>query len=598
MVMKGAKAAVFAIVLAAFCPNLSLAGDYRLFQWVELIGFDNAVADFGVAAYLGRMDRKPDVVSLLLDDDQLMLTHKPGNSADFVFSPQNCSYGARPFNPERRRQNWTSHQLKGLVAELKRQGVTVFASFFARHERYPVEPARADEVGDRLTSFLVDYGFDGLHGSDGYAPPRYLLPESAGKERVRLAREYARKYADNWKTFVSKMKPKGLKCWINTCWTRDPYEALYRYGVDYRLLAKTGVDGFVVESSAATQSIKENWNFMPSAPIDRSMAMLLRLKACVPDMPMVMLHAINDANEEWSVLRHAPTRGASEAYALGGVFYGRRRALDGVLACLTDDITGDEWSKLDRIWSLAFAPAEGPVGLRVVWSDRAFDAEFEDLVVSQDASSNTILSELIRRGAPINASVSVAEAMADKTMPILLVNPAFFPEDELAALRDRLVTVAEIGRGARVPMYRTAADLKYVPIPEGTPPFPGMPRETTCYWKKPIPENMPPEAAYAEPVNRAFGATPYRTPTKGLRSFCYRMKDGRLAVFARNENETYLPCSFDFHVTGSSISDVKVHTDYPSLPIATTLRSKVAPHDTIFFSVGEHEIPLTGREAK
>ena len=72
MVMKGVMTAVFAIALAAFCPNLSLAGDYRLFQWVELIGFDNAVADFGVAAYLGRMDRKPDVVSLLLDDDQLM----------------------------------------------------------------------------------------------------------------------------------------------------------------------------------------------------------------------------------------------------------------------------------------------------------------------------------------------------------------------------------------------------------------------------------------------------------------------------------------------------------------------------------------------
>lgn len=569
-----------------------------LFLWVELIGFDNTRPDFGVTDYLARMERRPDVISLLLDNDKLMLTHKPGSTADFAFPPENCSYDGRPFNPERRRQEWTSHQLKGLVAELKRQGVQVFASFFARQERYPVEPARAEFVGDQLAAFLSDYGFNGLHGSDGYAPPRYLLPECAGKERVRLARERARQYADNWTTIVSKLRPKGMKVWVNTCWTRDPYEALYRYGVDYRLLAKTGIDGFVVESSAAAQSIKENWNFMPSAPIDRSMAMLMRLKACVPDMPMVMLHAINDGTEEWSVLRHSPTRGVSEALCMGGVFYGKKRALDGFLACLADGVAKDEWKRLDKIWSLALSPAAGPVGMRVVWSDRAFDAEFEDLVVSQDASSNTILSEMIHRGAPLNASVSVAEAMADKTMPILIINPEFFPADELKALRDRLATVAEIGRGACVPKELTAEALRYVPIPAGTPPFPGMPNETSCYWKKPIPENMPPDAAYDDPIWKVFGVAPYYAPTKGLRSLSYRLQGGRLAILGRNENTTYLPCEFDFHKMKASISDVKVHTDYPSLPMATALRGKIAPHDTIFFSVGEHEVAFPGEEAK
>ena len=110
--MRGLAGAL-SLALAAFAALPAAADGYRLFHWVELIGFDNASAGFGVAEYLGRMERKPDVISLLLDDDQLMLTHKPGSTDDFVFSPQNCSYGARPFNPERRRQKWTSHQLKG-----------------------------------------------------------------------------------------------------------------------------------------------------------------------------------------------------------------------------------------------------------------------------------------------------------------------------------------------------------------------------------------------------------------------------------------------------------------------------------------------------
>jgi len=588
------------LCLAAVASSLACARAVepspRLFLWVELIGFDNSKPDYGVGEYLGRMKMKPEVISLLLNDDNLALKHHAGSTNDFPLPLLCCSYNARPFNPERRRQNWTANQLKGLVAELKRHGVSPFASFFSRHGKYPAEQAVAETAGTQLAAFLSDFGFAGLHGSDGYAPPRYVLPECQGKERVRIAREYARRYADNWRTIVSKLKPLGLKCWINTCWTRDPYEALYRYGVDYRLLAKTGVDGFVVESSAAAQSI-ENWNFQASAPIDRSMAMLMRLRACVPDLPFVLLHAINDGTEQWSALRHAPTRTASEAYMLGSVFFGRRRALDGFLACLADGITADEWNTLNRIWRIAFTPAKDPLGLRVVWSDRAFDREFEECVVSGDASSNTLVAELIHNGALLNASVSVADAIADKSLPILVANPEFFPPEELAALRDRRAPVVEIGRGAH---YSTSAaflpeQAAYVPVAPGTPPFPGFPKETSCYWKKPLPENLPPACVFAHVRGGTWNedAVPFVPTTPGVRVAAYRMENGRLAIFARNENDTYLTTSFRFHSKYDAISDVKVHTDFPSQPFATTLSGRIAPYDTIFFSVGEHVVPMS-----
>ena len=33
---------------------------FSLFLWLELIGFDNTLPDFGVDRYLSRMERKPD----------------------------------------------------------------------------------------------------------------------------------------------------------------------------------------------------------------------------------------------------------------------------------------------------------------------------------------------------------------------------------------------------------------------------------------------------------------------------------------------------------------------------------------------------------
>ena len=565
---------------------------YVFFVWMELIGFDNTKPDFGVGEYLDRISGggvpRPTMVSLLLDNDGLFLSHKEGLPADFAFPPDVAAYRARPFNRERRRQEWTAFQLKGLVAELRRHNVEVLASFFAR-EQYPVSPDRAATVAGKLASFLKDYGFSGLHGSDGYAPPRYLLPECSDADRPRIARETAAKYAANWSAFVAALKPLGLKCWINTCWTRDPFEALYRYGVDYRLLVKTGIDGFIVESSAAAQSI-HGWNYQETTPIDRSTAMLMRLKACVPDVPLVLLHGINDGTEQWSALRHAPTRTASEALALGSVFYGDRRALDGVLACLGDGVTREEWAALGKVWRLAFTPAQGPVGARVVWSDRAFDAEFDACTVSRDASSNTLLCEMIRHRASLNAIVPVEQVLADRDMPIVLLNPEFFPPDELAALRARTAFVGELGRGARRP-YAS----EYVPVPEGTPPFPGMPNNDSCYWKRPIPQNMPQDIA----IERAASAVGWRTAPftaeiPDLRVFGYRMANGRLAVLGRNETDTYMNAMIGFDARRGTgvISDVLVHSDFPSLPVRTILQGRIAPHDTMFISVNAHESPL------
>jgi len=555
---------------------------FRLFLWVELIGFDNTQADYGVGQYLARLPQKPDAVSILIDNDRLFRAYD-GERGEFKLPPDCCSYRARPYNVERRRQDWTSVQLKGLVAELKRQGVMPFASFFNRTDALPTTDENMRDIATRLAAFLSDFGFTGFHVADGYAPPKYLLPACSDDKRVAVARAAAARYAANVATLVSALRPKGLKTYLNTCWTRDPFEALYRYGVDYRLLAKAGLDGFIVESSAACQEL-EGWNYVKTSATDKSTAMLLRLKAAVPELPCLLLHGINDGLEQWSALRHSPSATRSEALALGTTFCNGKRTLDGYLACLSDGIRAEEWRELFKAWNMSFVKAGAPVGVAVVWSDRAFDAEFETCVRTHDASSNTLLAELFREGLVAHQSVTVGYALQHPELPILILNPEFYPRDELAQLEKRPAKVFKFGRGASVPY---GAD--YVPRTD-TAPFPGMPDNTTCYWKRPLSENLPQEAVTrtaAAMINWEVCTYEYATPD--VTSWALPLANGRLGIFARNNKDTYATAQFRPH---GCVSDVQVHTDFPSLPVNTVLESRIAPRDTVMFSVGEREFPL------
>ena len=89
--------------------------------WIELIGFDNTAVDFGVAELLGRMPIKPEAVSLLLWNTEVIHAHQ-GLQTDGPLGPQQCSYCGRSFNEERSRQDWTRFQLRDLIAELHRHG--------------------------------------------------------------------------------------------------------------------------------------------------------------------------------------------------------------------------------------------------------------------------------------------------------------------------------------------------------------------------------------------------------------------------------------------------------------------------------------------
>lgn len=551
---------------------------FSFILWVELIGFDNAQPDFGVDKFLSRMTRKPDAVSLLLNNERLFRSYS-GEKTNFRLPADCCSYWARPYNSERRRQDWTAEQLKGLVAALRERGVESYASFFTFTAPLPTDDADINDASSRLKEFLSDFGFAGLHCSDGFAPPSSPIPACPDRERVESVRRTAVRYADNIRSMVEALHSRRLKFYMNSCWTRDPFEALYRYGVDYRLLAKTGIDGFVVESSATAQELEGGGvKEYKSSAFDRSTAMLLRLKATAPDVPLIQLHAINDGTEQWSALRHSPAGTRTEALALGTAFYNGKRALDGYLACLADGISAEEWKELDKAWRISFTDIKEMLGVSVVWSDRVFDKEFEECVISHDANSNTLLFDLINQGLIVHSCVSAEYALAHADLPLLILNPEFYPADELKALRQRRAYVYEFGRGAR-------GDFASAYIPHER-------KEPNLYWRHPLLENKPPEeTTRTAAMVMNWQTCPYEYQTPGVKSWCARLADGRLGIFARNDNSVYSEVKFRMH---NCVSDVQVHTDFPTLPVQTTLETRIAPMDTVFFSVGETAYPLPG----
>jgi hypothetical protein len=54
---------------------------------------------------------------------------------------------------------------------------------------------------------------------------------------------------------VETLHKENKRALINSAWTRACFEAMYRYGIDYKRIANTGVDYMVVETVATGLSL-------------------------------------------------------------------------------------------------------------------------------------------------------------------------------------------------------------------------------------------------------------------------------------------------------------------------------------------------------
>ncbi|NPV48223.1 MAG: hypothetical protein HPY69_14825 [Armatimonadetes bacterium] len=334
-----------------------------------------------------------------------------------------------------------------------------------------------DFFAAKLGEVLADYGFDGFHQADGYCHPRLpvfegdfsddvvaqfaatgatlpddlVAPSGDAPEVIsrraewiwrHARREWIAFYARRMAEFTGKVcaaaHARGKRVVPNNALTRDPFEGLYRYGVDYRQMAASGVDGYILETVAPGVSIGAE-SGMEADPHYDFLAMVLLMRAYLPGVELHCLNNAHDVNEQWDVLRHGPSLLEREIYCNANLYQWQsdgslQRCSAGPMVCLADGIKPHEWEWLRQWWGLGFGPLPRRVrGATVVWSDSTMAAQMEEFIATRRWTIHKLLYELMAAGAPVYCVADVRDLGAVEG-PLLVLSPQLFTAEERAAI--------------------------------------------------------------------------------------------------------------------------------------------------------------------
>lgn len=634
---------------------------YEKQLWIELIGFDCLAPDYGVKDFLARMEEKPARISLLLWSANIIHAHA-GLETDFPLGPQQCSYYARPYNEERKRQEWSAFALRGLIAELRKYGIAVYlcvcdqvmSQAYAAENSIPRKEEWIDSHPElfyltaeeqklncicpwkrlydgslyedffcaQLRRVLLDYGFDGLHAADGFSHPR--LPLSAGDfsddvigqfsdhasitvppgetpERAAWILAHAK---SEWRAFhvwrhgisagkiLKVLEECGKGHLFNTAWTRDPFEALIRYGVDYRVLADAGVREFVVEAQAAVVDL-EGWNKSSVSMLDQYRSTTLRLKAMLPECRFFLLHCVKDGMEQYNALRHAPLRMEADVDSAVLLFHHGKRCLDGSMTCLADGIDPWEWRKIDGIYQKAFdKQPEGFFGALILWSDKAFRNEISAYRNHPLCSTFSLCSRLFSAGAVISGSAS-ADFAHPSCGTLIVPHPGFWEKKDLVRIlserRSRILCIGLDHEGdfsCRV--YENGKEQTHL-----SAVLTEKKKRDPLSWLEELPETMP-EAGFFRKCARLINSNapirmlkhPDQTRLQG-----FFHSGGILRLCIGNERNTYRTVSVvlrgHYHVATQLTEDPSLPPRLSRRKKETVLSMKLPPCGTVILDLGQ-----------
>lgn len=422
---------------------------------------------------------------------------------------------------------WTGQHVELLYR--RRNGETVRA--LCPWKRLADGTLYEDFFVSQLVRVLHDYGFDGYHCADGYAHQRLpisegdfsddvvgqfvaatgsVLPDdlrgSCDADAARLEgrarwlwaerrREWIAFSAARLTSFVRKVadavhgEQKHL-LW-HSAWTKDPFEALYRYGVDYRANADAGIDICIVGTAAGAAALDGDENVSGDRALLPAAAALLLSHACAAVTPLLFLNGTKGTTEQRCLLGHTPPLFETEVHTLSHLFgIGRdgrpRRIVAGPMACLPDGMSAAEWTGLRRHWDLAveFTPNR-VLGATLIWSDAAHTAQLDDYLASRRWSVHRLLHRLLEHGAPVHAIVR-SELAAIAKGPLLVLNAHLFPADELRHV---------LGEGQR-PVVLIGAARGFPGAPDLAFRDPGDPEGLCCvaYGLRSGPSRLTPDA--------------------------------------------------------------------------------------------------------
>lgn len=484
----------------AFWNNMPQGFDN--YVWIELIGFDKEKEDCGVGDFVDKTGFIPAGVFLLVTSVDIINTYS-GLEDEYELDEFFCSYVAHPYNDERARQRWTNFDLKRLVNSLHKHGIESYISMFDymspkaefnHPELYTGlwsdgKESHTDFPGVYMTKrfadgsfyedffltasvkFLGDYGFDGIHLADGLCRPRYPLqwadmsddmlsqagitiPEGESRD-VYIAKHKRREWIEfctkRWGQYLKKVicgiHNAGFKVVINSSWTKDPMEAQYRFGINYKMLSTLPIDLCVAENGAPTLCIIDtlaNSGYEQSYEERKTLhhafrASLMLTGVCMQNTKLVPLYPIRDTAEQYDVIHHLPTSLSKHSAAIFSSFEWGKNGLKPVISgntfCLGDGLSHDNWRYLRLCADNAYVnDVKNVPGATVIWSDARNKNEIEELICHRTPSTHRLLSLILRRGAAVFKTAHIDNLEYVKG-DILITNPELLPEDELEKIK-------------------------------------------------------------------------------------------------------------------------------------------------------------------
>jgi hypothetical protein len=344
-----------------------------------------------------------------------------------------------------------------------------------------------DFLLEKLIEVAKDYGLDGIQLADGISSPRMALqnedysddivkqfllfsgislpvgiPETCtdGAQIMMRADYIFRKHRKSWIKFntgrwaafmtkiIKGLKANGVEAAFNSAWTKDPLEALFRYGTSYKAYEQAGAAAFIVEDVSADLSIlaDEENGYNMGYPHRRFVhhefaANLMQIKAHMPGLPLTPLSMIRDTLEQWDVIHHMPTAMQRAAATNLNNFLVRgdgsfEPVTNGPHFCLGDGLTQTEWHLTRLAWDNGYTEHVHDVpGVTVLWSDARMDAELDALIDKRLWYTGKWLAELLSRGTPAHKIARVEDINAVKG-PVLVMNPALLPAEEYNLIKN------------------------------------------------------------------------------------------------------------------------------------------------------------------
>lgn len=486
---------------------------------------------------------------------------------------------------------------------------------------------------------VCDYGMTGLHLSDSIfpqsiqsmfgdfsddmvgqftqatgirLPEKLLLPlKDPCSPGIGARADYVwNRYRTEWLAFLSASWEKfftklcavfhkgGKKVMVNNAWTCAPFEAYYRFAIDYKALERAGLDAICIEDQATILYMSDGGKYR----IHELMNTPAIMKAYAPKIKHLAINYAKDSTEEGSIINHNPPADEREIYMLSSPLYidenGPDRVIDGVFVCLADSLSDHEWKWLQKRYEIAWRQEpECTLSATLLWSDRMMDAYLPEYISTRRYSVHKIVSELSRRGGKIGAVARIENI--DRVQGLVLVpNIDLLSEEEKAAvaaypgpvvyttMADKKVDIGETDiyfedntqpraefRMAIGGKNLGLIDYGYItaPLSEGVG---GAPLHGESRYVKDSPIWLT-EFVYREPDEnflRAAGRLVFTASQDFIRAgendlvTVYRLKNGMIRLVIENDDLHHYN-SVRVHVNGYAIKKIINGNDFPVQPL-------------------------------